>query len=217
MKVFLPAIVAIGLFALPVSAQKPADKTDPQIPANAAIDYQGFVDLTSELQKVRESRRIPIAKFNEMARDPNTIILDTRSKNAFDRVHVDGAVHLNFSDFTAQKLAKVIPSKQTRILIYCNNNFTQAQPTGDRRISRKDQTGNSETLVSERKAPAKEKSDDVEVVRGFTNKAPRLALNIPTFVNLHGYGYKNVYELADHLDVRDRRLKLVGTEVNGRR
>ncbi|HCJ80276.1 MAG TPA: rhodanese-like domain-containing protein, partial [Erythrobacter sp.] len=35
-----------------------------------------------------------------------------------------GAIHLNFSDFTDDKLAKIIPSRDTRILIYCNNNFT---------------------------------------------------------------------------------------------
>ena len=30
----------------------------------------------------------------------------------------------------------------------------------------------------------------------MTKRAP-LALNIPTFINLHGYGYRNVWELAD--------------------
>ena len=35
------------------------------------------------------------------------------------------------------------------------------------------------------------------------NRAPvvtkrvQLALNIPTFINLHGYGYRNIWELAD--------------------
>ena len=41
-------------------------------------------------------------------------------------------------------------------------------------------------------------------------KLPRLALNIPTFVNLHGYGYKNVFELADVLKVDDPRVELEG-------
>lgn len=34
-------------------------------------------------------------------------------------------------------------------------------------------------------------------------KAAPLALNIPTFINLYGYGYKNLYELADVLDFTD--------------
>ena len=34
-------------------------------------------------------------------------------------------------------------------------------------------------------------------------KAAPLALNIPTFVNLHGYGYSNVWELADVIGTGD--------------
>ena len=30
-----------------------------------------------------------------------------------------------------------------------------------------------------------------------------MALNIPTFVNLHGYGYGNVWELADVIRTTD--------------
>lgn len=33
------------------------------------------------------------------------------------------AVSVPFTDFTAEALAKVIPTKTTRVLIYCNNNF----------------------------------------------------------------------------------------------
>jgi phage shock protein E len=36
----------------------------------------------------------------------------------------------------------------------------------------------------------------------MTKRAP-LALNIPTFINLHGYGYTNVWELADVLSIAD--------------
>lgn len=34
-------------------------------------------------------------------------------------------------------------------------------------------------------------------------KRVELALNIPTFINLHGYGYRNVWELADVVKTRD--------------
>ncbi len=34
-------------------------------------------------------------------------------------------------------------------------------------------------------------------------KAAPLALNIPTFINLYGYGYRNVYELGDVVDFND--------------
>jgi hypothetical protein len=40
-------------------------------------------------------------------------------------------------------------------------------------------------------------------------KAIKLALNIQTFVNLVGYGYRNVYELNDVIDFRDPRVDWV--------
>ncbi|MEZ5734320.1 MAG: rhodanese-like domain-containing protein [Novosphingobium sp.] len=43
-------------------------------------------------------------------------------------------------------------------------------------------------------------SDDRPPV--VTKRAP-LALNIPTFINLHGYGYRNVWELADVIATGD--------------
>ncbi len=42
-------------------------------------------------------------------------------------------------------------------------------------------------------------------------KAPALALNIPTFINLVGYGYKNVYELRDVVDFADPKVGWVST------
>lgn len=58
-----------------------------------------------------------------MAQDGNTLILDTRSKANYEIKHIKGAVHLNFSEMTTRDLKEAIPSKDTRILIYCNNNF----------------------------------------------------------------------------------------------
>lgn len=42
----------------------------------------------------------------------------------------------------------------------------------------------------------------------MTKRAP-LALNIPTFINLHGYGYTNVWELADVVSINDPRVDWV--------
>lgn len=36
-------------------------------------------------------------------------------------------------------------------------------------------------------------------------KAPALSLNVQTFVNLYGYGYRNVWELADQIDFDEPR------------
>ena len=40
-------------------------------------------------------------------------------------------------------------------------------------------------------------------------KAIALALNIQTFINLVGYGYRNVYELKDVVDFNDPKVHWV--------
>lgn len=62
-----------------------------------------------------------------MSREPNTIVLDARSRQKYDELHVKGAVNLAFSDIAVESLARAIPDKNTRILIYCNNNFANAE------------------------------------------------------------------------------------------
>ncbi len=119
---------------------------------------------------------VNLDKFNAMSKEANTIILDTRSKWAYDAFHIKGAIQMSFSDFTAPKLAKLIPDKNTRILIYCNNNFDTP------------------------KRPA------------IQSKMAPLALNIPTFINLYGYGFKNIYELSELVKLTDKRLEYEGKQ-----
>ena len=137
----------------------------PSPQANPQIDYPGFVRLTEHVRDYRESRLVDWRAFRRLAAD-DALILDARSADAFARGHIEGAVNLPFTDFTAESLAATIGDPNRPILIYCNNNF----------------------------------SNDEAPVR---MKAPQLALNIQTFVNLVGYGYRNVYELRDVVDFKD--------------
>jgi hypothetical protein len=114
-----------------------------------------------------------------MASEADTLILDARSRDAFARGHIAGAVNLPLTDFTAQSLAATIGDPNRRLLIYCNNNFVN----------------NTDPVVT---------------------KQLRLALNIQTFINLHGYGYANVYELSEAVDFNDPRVRWVkGVPVAG--
>jgi hypothetical protein len=90
---------------------------------NPLIDYDAFKDNVVLVGVLRESRRVTEAEFVLMSSDKNTVVLDARSSQKFDLLHVKGAKNLSFPDMTAEELAKVVPSKDTRILIYCNNNF----------------------------------------------------------------------------------------------
>lgn len=90
---------------------------------NPRIDYRGFAAGVAEVAALRDSRRIDEDEFLMLAAKPDTIVLDARSREKFNLLHVRGARHLSFPDITADELAKVIPTKDTRVLIYCNNNF----------------------------------------------------------------------------------------------
>jgi phage shock protein E len=52
--------------------------------------------------------------------------------------------------------------------------------------------------------------------RPVVTKALPLALNIQTFVNLYGYGYRNVWELGEAISMTDKRVGWVGTRITSR-
>src|SRR5258708_6807643 len=95
-------------------------------PDNPLIDYDGFAKNVAQVREVRESRRVSEAEFIRMAREPGTVVLDARSERLYRLRHIEGAVNVSFPDFTAETLARAIASPATRVLIYCNNNFTGA-------------------------------------------------------------------------------------------
>ncbi len=156
------------LFALALTAAAPA-----LAQSNPQIDYPGFQALTTRVAPQRAQRLLAFDAFKAAAARPGTLLLDARSKDAFRRGHIRGAVNLPLNVFTADSLAAVIgPDANRPILIYCNNNFSNNQ-------------------------------SPVPV------KAAALALNIQTFINLVGYGYPNVSELADVVDFHDPKVEWV--------
>lgn len=97
-------------------------------PANPQIDYPGFRDLTVSVEEYRRGRLVGWDAFAAAAARPDTLILDARSASAFQRGHIEGAVNLPFTDFTAESLAAVIGDPDRPVLIYCNNNFSNDAP-----------------------------------------------------------------------------------------
>ena len=116
--------LALPILALLISSTAYAHA--PEAAANGQIDYEGFATNVREVGAVRESRRVSEAEFMRMAGEPGTVVLDARSERLFKLRHVQGAMNLAFTEFTEATLARIIPSRSTRILIYCNNNFTGA-------------------------------------------------------------------------------------------
>ena len=96
-------------------------------PANPAIDMQAYLDVSAQAARHRQTRRLTEEQFMRMSATPGIVILDARSKRRYDELHVKGAINLDFSDIAIDSLAQAIPDKNTVILIYCNNNFVNAE------------------------------------------------------------------------------------------
>ena len=115
----IPGGLCALVFAAAASAEAPT--------ANPAIDMPGYLRVAVEAAAHREARRLTEAEFLDMSREPGTVVLDARSSEKYDELHVAGAVNLSFSDIAVDTLAQTLPDPSTRILIYCNNNFRGAE------------------------------------------------------------------------------------------
>jgi hypothetical protein len=94
--------------------------------ANPAIDMQRFLAVASEAAEHRAAHRLSESEFLRLSRIPGTIVLDARSAQKYAELHVKGAINLSFPDIALADLERVLPDRDVRILIYCNNNFLNA-------------------------------------------------------------------------------------------
>jgi rhodanese-related sulfurtransferase len=161
----------------------------------AKVSFDDFKGLVAEVETHRASRLIDLNTFLKMSKEEGVIIFDSRSDFRFDRIHIKGAKHLAFTDFTQDNLAKVIPNPDTRILIYCNNNFD----------------GNQTDFATKAFVPRPKPDKEVATQIAVQEKPRMMALNIPTYINLYGYGYRNVYELHELVKVTDPRIEFEGS------
>ena len=103
--------------------------------ANPSIDMAGHLRVSDEAARHRLTHRVSEAEFIRMSRQPGTVVLDARSREKYDELHVKGAINLSFPDFTYVSLRTLLPNKRTRILIYCNNNFREGPAFPTKAIS----------------------------------------------------------------------------------
>jgi hypothetical protein len=110
--------IAIGIWLLLLAEGSIAQQI-----TNRLINYPAFLDNARQVQAVRESRRLTEEQFLQAMAEPGVVLLDARSESKFKLRHLEGAVNLSLPDFTAEELNKIIPTKNIKVLIYCNNNF----------------------------------------------------------------------------------------------
>ncbi|MBP6431352.1 MAG: rhodanese-like domain-containing protein [Ferruginibacter sp.] len=171
----------------------------------ALVDFDAFEKVATEAKKHRASRLVNVDEFLKMSKETGTIILDARSEAMFKAKHVKGAINLNFSDFNVESLQAIIPNNATRILIYCNNNF-EDKPVFLKSVK-------VAPFVSKMALPTTKFKQPV-LTQLASNSQLTLALNIPTYINLYGYGYRNVYELNELVNTStDTRIEFEGTLI----
>jgi hypothetical protein len=168
---------------------------EPRTYPKAMVSFEDFKGLVAEVETHRAARLIDLDTFLRMSGEPGVVILDTRSTDRYERIHVKGARHLSFTDFTQDNLQQTIPSVDTPILIYCNNNFE----------------GNQTDFASKAFMPR----PGYALAREFGAEARpmTMALNVPTYINLYGYGYRNIHELDELVNVTDPRIAFEGSIV----
>lgn len=116
----LAATIVPALLTPLARAQKPSI-------INPAIDMDGYLRTSLEAAQHRAARRLSEEDFIRLAAEPGTFVLDARSKELYEQLHIKGAINLSFPDIAVDSLARAIPDKATRVLIYCNNNFQGAE------------------------------------------------------------------------------------------
>lgn len=163
--------------------QRAEDRAYPK----AKVDMDAYAQLVDEVQAYRKDHLITWNEFQRLGQQEGVVILDTRSDEMYAQKHIKGAIHLNFSDFTQSNLYRLIPDPNTTILIYCNNNFEDDEIYFPSKAFR----------------PPTKRSE----------KALTLALNIPTFINLYGYGYREIYELDELIMPFDARVEYEGESL----
>lgn len=193
-KALLLSILVLGVCGLGNAGSTSVGKAHAKKPyPKALVSFDDFKSLVSQVEKHRRDHLVDLDTFLRMSREENTIILDARSTFRFDRKHLQGAKHLAFTDFTQESLDMLIPDKSTRILIYCNNNFDGDQVDFASKVAMPGPKGETQILAN--------------------RKPLMLALNLPTYLNLYGYGFRNIYELDELVNINDKRITFEGSVV----
>lgn len=84
------------------------------------LSYEEYHAFASGLD--HKKKTVNLDRFLELKDQDNTVILDLREKEAYDKGHIEGALHLG-ADITKERLEALVPSKETKILLYCWNSL----------------------------------------------------------------------------------------------
>ena len=116
-------LLVLGCFSAPAvgaEANKPGTGADR---LRRAVDDEQFYARAKErsaLMKKRTARAADVAKW---LAEGSAVLLDLRAKEKFEKSRLKGARNLPASELTDEAAAAVVPSKATRVVIYCDYNL----------------------------------------------------------------------------------------------
>lgn len=151
--------------------------------AKLICDSEGFIEFAKQVEEVRKKRLLSEGEFAKAMQKANTIVLDARSDGSYEHLRIKGSKNLPYTSFSEKTLQELIPDRSTRILIYCRNNLLDTAP-------------NSQIKASKDRHPyPDELGDQLNFI-----KAPKVALNVPTYITLMVYGYEDIWQLNSVVD-----------------
>ena len=154
------------------------------VSTGTSSDSSGFLKAAHEAEALRVTRRVSAEAFARMAKEGKTVIVDARSKAHFDQLRIKGSINLPYTEMAEATLGRLIPDKLTRILIYCRNNLAE-RPAPVPNATKEKEGGEGEFVYPTEFDPP---------------KFPTAGLNIPTYITLYIYGYRNIWELDPVVD-----------------
>ena len=182
---FRPSL--LFLFVLAGCASHPPHAVEAIAAATgSSCDSAGFLEAAAKAEQLRVKRRISAETFARMAKEPDTIVLDARAEGDYDALRVKGSVNLPYTAMAAESLQRAIPDQRTRILIYCRNNIYDTRPSFPVEPVKPVKFGG---------VPYPDEFDPPQIPKTFS-----AGLNIPTYITLYIYGYRNVWELDPAVD-----------------
>lgn len=99
------------------------------------IGREEYLRRAIEIQFSQKQRTIGLTPFLDITQNSKPVILDIRGKEAYECSHIEGAININVSDITTRSLAKIIPSKETEVIIYCDMSFWTEEMWMSRRVA----------------------------------------------------------------------------------
>ncbi len=65
-------------------------------------------------------KSVPYISVNELQRQQNIILLDTREIKEFNISHIENAINVGYNQFKINKIPKLIQDKNITIVVYCS-------------------------------------------------------------------------------------------------